>query len=129
MIKVNIFNENQYQLDEQVLKTRVKKILNQYEIDDVSVDLSFVDTVKITQLNEEELHRQGQTDVLSFPHYSAKDRKDFPLIGGKLLTLGDIVICYQTAEKESIKFKNTLTDQICFYVEHGLLHLLGYHHY
>ena len=33
-----------------------------------------------------------------------------------------------SATRENWEFGKKVDDQICFFVEHGLMHLLGYHH-
>jgi probable rRNA maturation factor len=42
--------------------------------------------------------------------------------------LGDIVISFPAAVDNARRFGKKVDDQICFFVEHGLMHLLGYHH-
>jgi len=66
---------------------------------------------------------------LSFPQHEKNKLDDFPLPEGVPPHLGDIVVCFPVAVKEAEKFGRLVDDQISFYVEHSLLHLLGYHHY
>jgi probable rRNA maturation factor len=42
--------------------------------------------------------------------------------------LGDIVISFPEAVRAAKRFGKLVDKQICFYLEHGLMHLLGYHH-
>jgi probable rRNA maturation factor len=128
MIEVNLYNQDQYPFDEAAVKDKVQSILGKYEVDQVKVDISLVNEQKIAQLNRDMMGRTGKTDVLSFPQYEQNDRGSFPHPKGELVNLGDIVVCYQTAVEESDRTRNSITDQLCFYVEHGLMHLLGYHH-
>jgi len=42
--------------------------------------------------------------------------------------LGDIVVSFPEAVATAKRFGKLVDGQICFYVEHGLMHLLGFHH-
>ncbi len=128
MIKVQFYNSHQYSFEPEAVKDRVEAVLEQYDLDEVKVDISLVNEARISQLNQEMMGRIGKTDVLSFPQYEADGRDSFPYPEDELVNLGDIVICYQTAVEESNRTRNSVTDQLSFYVEHGLMHLLGYHH-
>ena len=83
-----------------------------------------------------ELHTQYMqdptiTDVLSFPQYDPTQLdKNFPLlvVNDPITVLGDIVVCFPEAVREARKLGKMVDDQICFLVEHGMLHLLGFHH-
>jgi probable rRNA maturation factor len=83
---------------------------------------------KIKLLNESKLHHMGSTDVLSFPQHEKHQLNDFPLPPEMPPHLGDIVISYPEAINTARKFGKLVDDQVSFYLEHGLMHLLGYHH-
>ncbi len=128
MLKINFVNQCQQKINQDAIKQRVASVLQEYEIDNVQLDLSLVNHTTIIEYNEKYLHHQGKTDVLSFPHHTAEERDDVPLPPGELLHLGEIMICLEVAEKAATDSGRSLTDQLCFYTEHGLMHLLGYHH-
>lgn len=127
MIQINYFIDPQFSVDQSALEQTAKQLLAEYEVDDVQLDLSVVSEDKIKQLNQEYMQRGGVTDVLSFPQ-QALGKNQFPANSEELLHLGDIVICYPVAEKAANQSSKSVTDQLSFYLEHGLLHLLGYHH-
>jgi probable rRNA maturation factor len=79
-------------------------------------------------LNETVVKHEGVTDVLSFPHHEKDQLHDWPLPAGVPPQLGEIVICFPVAVKEA-KTRGKMVDaQLKFYLEHGLMHLLGHHH-
>lgn len=80
------------------------------------------------ELNESKLHHEGTTDVLSFPQHERHQLDDFPLPAEIPPHLGDIVICYPVAVKAAQRYGKMVDEQIGFFLEHGLMHLLGYHH-
>ncbi|MGQ9616671.1 MAG: rRNA maturation RNase YbeY [Spirochaetota bacterium] len=86
------------------------------------VSLVVCDDKYISNLNERYLHRQGPTDVISFPMREG----EFHHISDCLL--GDIVISVETAEKQAVEYGSTLEEEFIFLYIHGLLHLLGYTH-
>ena len=85
-------------------------------------------TRKIKTLNEGKLKHEGKTDVLSFPQHEKGQLHDFPLPKGLPPHLGDVVISFPEAVATAKKYGKRVDQQLCFYLEHALLHLLGYHH-
>ncbi|MCF6236031.1 MAG: rRNA maturation RNase YbeY [Gammaproteobacteria bacterium] len=72
------------------------------------------------QLNEDFRHKQGSTNVLSFPMECMEE------IGAPLL--GDIAICAQVVECEAADQNKEIVAHYAHMVVHGVLHLLGYDH-
>ncbi len=91
----------------------------------VEVSLSFVDKVRIQELNKEHRNVDKPTDVLSFPlleeEFELNEEFDPVLIG-------DIVICEEIAIAQAEEFGHSLEREVCFLVAHSMLHLLGYDH-
>lgn len=128
MIKTNLFVGSRYPINRRKIKETVERVLNEHGIDDVQVDVSIVGARKITTLNEKYLQHDGPTDVLSFPQHDKGELKDIPMPLGELAHLGDVVISFPEAVRTAKRFGKMVDQQICFYLEHALLHLLGYHH-
>ncbi len=128
MIKTNLFIGSRYPVNRQKIKQTVERVLTEHEISHAQVDVSIVGARKITTLNEKYLKHQGPTDVLSFPQHDKGQLEDIPLPKGELVHLGDVVISFPEAVKTAKRFGKMVDQQICFYLEHALLHLLGYHH-
>jgi len=128
MITVNLFIGSRYPVDRKKIRSAVKQLLGEHHLDEVQVDISVVGSRKIKELNESRLKHLGQTDVLSFPQHEKHQLEDFPMPPGTPPHLGDIVVSFPEAVKTARRFGKRVDDQICFYVQHGLMHLLGYHH-
>ena len=128
MIKANLFVGSRYPVDRKKINATVKRVMDEHGIDNVQVDVSIVGARKITTLNEKHLKHQGPTDVLSFPQHDKGQLQDIPLPDGELIHLGDVVISFPEAVRTAKRFGKMVDQQICFYLEHALLHLLGYHH-
>ena len=128
MILVNLFVGSRYLVDRNRLRQTVATVLKQHGIDHAQVDISIVGARKIKELNESQLKHEGTTDVLSFPQHEKHQLDDFPLPAEVPPHLGDVVISFPEAVKTARRFGKLVDDQICFYLEHSLMHLLGYHH-
>lgn len=128
MIKTNLFIGSRYPVDRHKIKATVERVLSEHGTDNVQVDVSIVGIRKITTLNEKYLKHEGPTDVLSFPQHDRGQLQDIPLPEGELIHLGDVIISFPEAVKMAKRFGKMVDVQICFYLEHALLHLLGYHH-
>lgn len=82
------------------------------------IELIFVDSAKMREINKESRNIDKTTDVLSFPLIDTPNNK----IGGS------IVINLELAKTMCDKFSHTLNEEIAILFLHGLLHIMGYDH-
>lgn len=75
-------------------------------------------------LNREYRGKDNPTNILTF---AALDDEHAPL-GPDVVSLGDVVLSYQTIEREAKEQGRFLRDHITHLIVHGTLHLLGYDH-
>lgn len=106
----------------------------------LEVNVSFVNRLKIKNLNKTTRGVNKVTDVLSYPTLLTQNcgiitknitKKQFmfdinPQSGN--IVLGDIVICIPRCISQAKKYGNSYTREICYLATHGLLHLFGYDH-
>ncbi len=97
--------------------------------DEVEVSLSFVDIPEMAMLNETYRHKEGPTDVLSFPmdevgSEDALEDGDWD----EPIPLGDIVIAPEVAAEQAPRYGSTFDEEVELLIVHGVLHLLGYDH-
>lgn len=128
MITVNVSVGSRYPVDRKKIRAAVQKFLESHNVTHVQVDISVVGGRKIKELNESQLKHEGKTDVLSFPQHEKHQLDDFPLPEGMPPHLGDIVVSFPEAVKTARRYGKLVDEQLCFYIEHGLMHLMGYHH-
>lgn len=128
MIITNLFVGSRFPVDRKALRQTVERVLQEHAVSDAQVDVSIVGKRKIRLLNESLLKHDGTTDVLSFPQHERHQLHDFPLPDDVPPHLGDIVISFPEAVKAAKRYGKRVDAQLCFYLEHGLMHLLGYHH-
>jgi probable rRNA maturation factor len=87
------------------------------------LSLLFTDDAHIKALNAEWRGKDKPTNVLSFPAFPPdKQSVDLPPM------LGDIVLAYETVDKEAALEEKPFDHHLSHLLVHGLLHLLGYDH-
>ena len=85
------------------------------------VSIVLTDDSAITRLNRDWRGIDKPTNVLSFPASGQTDRQESRL-------LGDIVIAYQTLERECETENRLFLHHLAHLAIHGFLHLSGYDH-
>jgi probable rRNA maturation factor len=83
-----------------------------------SVTLVLIADEEMRDLNRLWRGKDAPTNVLSFPADAARDRG----------FLGDIVLAFETAQREAKERGISLADHVSHLVVHGTLHLLGFDH-
>ncbi|RIK52052.1 rRNA maturation RNase YbeY [Candidatus Microgenomates bacterium] len=129
MITIDIIADAKFPFDRATLRAHLTKVLARHRLtDNVVVEVQVVGSRKMTQLHLDFMQLPGPTDVLSFPLNDQADDRPFVASPDGMLRLGDIVICYPVAVEEALEKQIKVDSQIQFLAEHGLMHLLGFHH-
>ncbi len=114
----------------------IEKALNRFDIDidDVEVEVDFLDDQEMQALNKEARDVDALTDVLSFPAIDL----DLPFIKDDYamdinpetgaVVLGEIYISLTRAKEQAEDIGHTLLEEVEFLACHGILHLLGFDH-
>lgn len=90
------------------------------------ISVSFVDNAEIRNINKRFRRIDKETDVLSFPLIDFKRENNFNKY--ELYEIGDIIISYEKALRQSEEYAHTIEREIAFLTAHSMLHLLGYDH-
>ncbi len=103
------------------------------EVDFLSDDKSFTvnlclsDDASVHNLNKEFRNMDKPTNVLSFANID-DEMFDEVLENETEIELGDIIIAFETMQKEALEQGISFYDHFCHLWAHGLLHILGYDH-
>jgi len=135
---VKIQNENKYEINKNLIvkaSRKLMKILGQNDKKLFAI-INFVDEKTIHEMNKEYRHKDKPTDVISFRMLEGQlnqkvNKKNYPLDfdpAEKKVFIGEIFICYQIAQQQSVEYKHSLEREITFLATHGLLHLMGFDH-
>lgn len=131
--------DSDYKFSKQSIQLLSRCVCDVLGIGDFELSISFVDQDAIQNLNAEYRQKNQPTDVLSFPQtkfavlpsYEKPHFSEEPTASGVQSapkTLGDIVLCPEVAAINAQRIGQTLQDEICFLITHGVLHLCGYDH-
>jgi probable rRNA maturation factor len=90
-------------------------------LDGAEVSVRLADDAHVRALNAQWRGIDKPTNVLSFPASQPSKIAEAPM-------LGDIVVAFETAEREAREEGKTLADHAGHLVAHGFLHLLGFDH-
>lgn len=114
---ISTCDSRQFRLNLELLRPLTARLLVLLGQTGRPVSIVFMDDAEMAGYNQTYRHKQGPTNVLSFP--AAADLAD---------ELGDILISVETAEKEAREKGVSLHQHLAWLIIHGLLHLLGHDH-
>ena len=114
--------QNRIAINLRQIKQMASRILNNLALLNPEVSILLLDDPQITGLNRNYLQRNYPTDVLAFSMNGGPFTNTHPRV------LGDVVISVETAQRQALKRKHPLCDEIAYLLIHGILHLLDYDH-
>ncbi|MBT8489805.1 MAG: rRNA maturation RNase YbeY [Deltaproteobacteria bacterium] len=119
-----LIESRQKKIDIDIPRVRqaVNNILKYLHIEDSEISLLFLDDEGITGINYTYLQRNYPTNVIAFSMREGEHGNINPHI------LGDIVISVETTQRYSEQEGIPFSDELDYFIIHGLLHLLGYDH-
>jgi len=88
-----------------------------------ALGIAFVDEQRMRALNSEHRAIEAVTDVLAFPLDGLDE-----LAPGLERQLGDVIVCFEQAERQAAEAGIATAAEVRTLVVHGLLHLLGHDH-
>lgn len=97
------------------------------DLHDAEISIVLADDAFIQKLNKQYRHKDKPTNVLSFPQIDDWNDSDITTLPSPV-ALGDIIIAYETVEREAAEQNKTIEAHTAHMVCHGILHLLGYDH-
>lgn len=94
------------------------------EVNELQLVVRIVEEAEISQLNADYRHKDGATNVLSFPFVLPSGVP----AGEVMASLGDLVVCASVVENEAQQQNKEVLAHWAHMIVHGTLHLLGYDH-
>ena len=111
------------------LKTEFSEFADRDPEFEPELGVTIVDDSEILELNREYREKDSVTDVLSFPQFEGHDDLLEDLLDDESETLiGDVVICYEQAERQADEYGTGLTREMLYLFVHSIMHLFGYDH-
>ncbi len=130
-LKIDINSRSGYQVDRPKLRRALTKEFKLWLAGDgyYLISLNLVGDRLMKQLNLKYLKKDKTTDVLSFPQIELNQTNDIASrLTDQPIFLGDIVISYPQAVRQSQKYQKLVIDEVIELAKHGLRHLLGIDH-
>jgi probable rRNA maturation factor len=114
---------SRYKISEAQLKRAASGILKALGWKKAAVSIVLVSDKQIRPINKKHLGHDWATDVISFSQIEGKALKASPKTAP---FLGDLVISLETTARQAEEYGNDFFYELCFYVCHGILHLMGH---
>jgi len=89
---------------------------------EAELSLTLISDRPMALLNRQTFGRRGPTNVISFPLHPT------PQAGGPPPLLGEVVISLETCVRQARESGWPVEELFDFFLIHGILHLLDYHH-
>lgn len=121
-MSVNVYSRKGTRVKLAPLRRSVEALLRRAGMAKAELDLSLVGATRIRQLNRKFRKKDSVTDVLSFPIDAAAPK------GARPWCLGEIVVATPVAQRQALRARRSLTQQILRLAVHGLVHLRGLDH-
>ena len=91
------------------------------------IEVNLVSDEEIQAINKDYRGKDAPTDVISFAFLDSIET-EVAIKGDVPRLLGEIMISYETAERQAKKYGHSMQREMKFLFAHGILHLLGYNH-
>ncbi len=126
MIDFEINQQSRKKISKAIWKKWLDDINNKLKIKKkLEISIAIVSEREIRKLNKIYRKKDKVTDVLSFGEI---DLKGFDFAKEKNAYIGEIVICFNQAERQAKKIGHSVNEEIKILLVHGFLHLLGHDH-
>ena len=102
-----------------LIKKRALDTLKFFDFKNSILDIYITSDEEIKELNKSYRQKNKPTDVLSF------NINEFV---GDYYYLGEIVISYETAQRQALEYEASIEQEITRLLVHGIVHLMGYDH-
>lgn len=128
MVNVIVTSDPRYKVNRVRVESVVLEALKRHVVKGkVEVEVSIVGDRKMLELNKKYRGLDSTTDVLSFALEDSHS-SGFVASPDRVLRLGSIVISYPQAVEGAGLDNRSVEEEVNFLVDHGMQHLLGFHH-
>ncbi len=113
---INFYYEkvSEYQIDEDIVKSWISKVITSYNSFLGSLTYIFCDDDYILDINRQYLNHNYYTDIITFDYCENNT------------IAGDLFISIDTVLSNSQKFNTPFKEELYRVIIHGILHLLGF---
>jgi probable rRNA maturation factor len=118
-MQIEVLNQqNDLSIDSKSAKKILRFLLAEMKVNCDEISLYFIETEAMCNLHQKFFDDPTPTDCISFP--IDDNESSFYRV------LGEIFVCPYTAIKYAKNHEKDPYEEVCLYIVHGLLHLLGF---
>lgn len=114
MKNLRIYSKNKI-IEKKKIHQFVKHLLQELNLSLDSLELNFISSTEIQDINKKYLSHDYSTDIITFNYSDSQKTID-----------GEIFISIDDAKQNAKKFKVSFIEEIGRLILHGILHLIGY---
>lgn len=122
-IEIRDESPRKYKLSLKEVESVSSKILTALGWKKAGLSLWLVNDRKSRVLNKKFMNHDWATDVISFSQWEGRKLKSG---ASGPVPLGDLIISLDTAARQAKEYGNDFFYEFCFYICHGVLHLMGH---
>ena len=127
MVKVSVLKQSNYPVKTSDIKKKLSAFFeSQGIVSEAEVSVAIVGKDKMLSVGKKYLKDKKVHNVLSFTPDEAKGTFAYPPDG--MVHLGEIIVCYPVAVEEAKEENVLVGEKVYELIEHGAMHLLGFHH-
>jgi rRNA maturation RNase YbeY len=116
-------------VDKKAITKNIQKLLDSLGYSNFDIGIWFTNNKTIALYNKEYRHKEGPTDILSFPyHTELKAGQKIEAQSSEDENLGDIIISLEYVYTSDRWQDTPETERVPILLIHGICHLLGYDH-
>lgn len=112
---LKVYNHTDSYVNKKKIHDIVKKILDNCNLRINSLEINFLNSGQIEEINSKYLNHNYSTDIITFNYSDEKSKLD-----------GEIFISIEDAKNNAKKFKVFFENEIVRLIIHGILHMIGY---
>lgn len=112
--KIEIYSNKNFVIIRKILKEVINQMLGKIERHFDKIEISFLTDRDLIELNRKYLNHDSFTDILTFSYDS------------KNSFVTEILISYERAYENSLKYKCSFEEEILRLIAHGILHSIGF---
>ena len=108
------FKIPKFYLQKNSIITWIKNCIIYYNYIPGNLNIIFISSIEIIELNKKYLNHNYETDILTF-NYNDKN-----------IINGDIFICIKQVKTNAIEYNTSFENEVNRVIIHGILHLIGF---
>lgn len=135
MVNIIVNSDPRYPIDKHVIQSTALEVLQRYKVNGrIEMGITVIGDRKMHQINKDFRGLDETTNILTFaledpmPQVTHIRGVGFVSSPDNVLRLGDIVISYPQVIEDARFDGVSVDEEMRVLVEHGIKHLLGYHH-